>query len=133
MYIDFWELVKLGCEGNLFCIIASRSRLCIAGKSPHRWVVMNQSQPSTFNILTDAAENSFWIELQRAGLNTDMQTLHAYLTSNCIEQYHPVKSYLDSLPEWDGHDHIADLLGMVHCRDCTPEKRVRCVRLRKII
>ena len=84
--------------------------------------LMSQSQPSTFNILTDAAENSLWIELQRAGLNTDMQTLHAYLTSNCIEQYHPVKSYLDSLPEWDGHDHIADLLGMVHCRDCTPEQ-----------
>ena len=78
-------------------------------------------QPSTFNIMTDAAENSLWIELQRAGLNTDMQTLHAYLTSNCIEQYHPVKSYLDSLPEWDGHDHIADLLRMVHCRDCSPE------------
>ena len=84
--------------------------------------LMNQSQLSTFNIMTDAAENSLWIELQRAGLNTDMQTLHAYLTSNCIELYHPVKSYLDSLPEWDGHDHIADLLGMVHCRDCTPEK-----------
>ena len=84
--------------------------------------LMNQSQLSTFNIMTDAAENSLWIELQRAGLNTDMQTLHAYLTSNCIEQYHPVKSYLDSLPEWDGHDHIADLLRMVHCRDCTPEK-----------
>ena len=82
----------------------------------------SQSQPSSFNIMTDAAENSLWIELQRAGLNTDMQTLHAYLTSNCIEQYHPVKSYLDSLPEWDGHDHIADLLGMVHCRDCSPEK-----------
>ncbi|OYP67430.1 VapE domain-containing protein [Prevotella sp. P2-180] len=84
--------------------------------------LISQSQPSSFNIMTDAAENSLWIELQRAGLNTDMQTLHAYLTSNCIEQYHPVKSYLDSLPEWDGHDHIADLLGMVHCRDCTPEK-----------
>ena len=84
--------------------------------------LMTQSQLSTFNIMTDAAENSLWIELQRAGLNTDMQTLHAYLTSNCIEQYHPVKSYIDSLPEWDGHDHIADLLGMVHCRDCTPEK-----------
>ncbi|MCI6338303.1 MAG: hypothetical protein MR802_10335 [Prevotella sp.] len=26
--------------------------------------------------------------------------------------FHPVKSYLDSLPEWDGHDHIADLLRM---------------------
>ena len=73
-------------------------------------------------VLTDAAENSLWIELQRAGLNTDMQTLHAYLSSNCIEQYHPVRSYLDSLPPWDGHDHIADLLGMVHCRDCTSEK-----------
>ena len=48
--------------------------------------------------------------------------IRLHLTSNCIEQYHPVKSYLDSLPEWDGHDRIADLLGMVHCRDCTPEK-----------
>ena len=76
----------------------------------------------SLNLLSDAAENSLWIELQRAGLNTDMQTLHAYLTSNCIEQFHPVRSYLDSLPEWDGHDHIADLLGMVHCRDCSPER-----------
>ena len=31
-----------------------------------------------------------------------------------------MKHYLESLPEWDGHDHIADLLGMVHCRDCPP-------------
>ena len=48
--------------------------------------------------------------------------IRLHLTSNCIEQYHPVKSYLDSLPEWDGHDRIADLPGMVHYRDCTPEK-----------
>ena len=26
------------------------------------------------------------------------------------------------MPEWDGYDHIADLLRMVHCSDCTPEK-----------
>ena len=78
-------------------------------------------QPSTFNILTDAAENTLWIDMQRAGLNTDMQTLHAYLTSNYVKEFHPVKHYLESLPEWDGHDHIADLLRMVHCRDCSPE------------
>ena len=78
-------------------------------------------QPSTFNLLTDAAENTLWIDMQRAGLNTDMQTLHAYLTSNYVKEFHPVKHYLESLPEWDGHDHIADLLSMVHCRDCSPE------------
>ena len=78
-------------------------------------------QSSTFNILTDAAENTLWIDMQRAGLNTDMQTLHAYLTSNYVKEFHPVKHYLESLPEWDGHDHIADLLRMVHCRDCSPE------------
>ena len=78
-------------------------------------------QPSTFNILTDSAENTLWIDMQRAGLNTDMQTLHAYLTSNYVKEFHPVKHYLESLPEWDGHDHIADLLSMVHCRDCSPE------------
>ena len=21
LYIDFWELLKLGCEGNMFCLI----------------------------------------------------------------------------------------------------------------
>ena len=78
-------------------------------------------QSSAFNILTDAAENTLWIDMQRAGLNTDMQTLHAYLTSNYIKEFHPVKHYIESLPEWDGHDHIADLLRMVHCRDCSPE------------
>ena len=78
-------------------------------------------QSSAFNILTDAAENTLWIDMQRAGLNTDMQTLHAYLTSNYVKEFHPVKHYLESLPEWDGHDHIADLLRMVHCRDCSPE------------
>ena len=76
--------------------------------------------PSFLIPLTDAAENTLWIDMQRAGLNTDMQTLHAYLTSNYVEEFHPVKHYLESLPEWDGHDHIADLLGMVHCRDCPP-------------
>ncbi len=74
-----------------------------------------------FNVLTDASENTLWIDMQRAGLNTDMQTLHAYLTSNYVKEFHPVKHYLESLPEWDGHDHIADLLRMVHCRDCSPE------------
>ena len=78
-------------------------------------------QSSTFNTLTDAAENTLWIDIQRAGLNTDMQTLHAYLTSNYVKEFHPVKHYLESLPEWDGHDYIADLLRMVHCRDCSPE------------
>ena len=76
--------------------------------------------------LTDAAENTLWIDMQRAGLNTDMQTLHAYLTSNYVEEFHPVKHYLESLPEWDGHDHIADLLGMVHCRDCPPTSTSTC-------
>ena len=70
--------------------------------------------------LSDSAENTLWIDMQRAGLNTDMQTLHAYLTSNYVEEFHPVKHYLELLPEWDGHDHIADLLRMVHCRDCSP-------------
>ena len=78
-------------------------------------------QPSTFNALTDSAENTLWIDMQRAGLNTDMQTLHAYLTSNYVKEFHPVKHYIESLPEWDGHDYIADLLRMVHCRDCSPE------------
>lgn len=82
---------------------------------------IEKSAAQQFNVLTDAAENTLWIDMQRAGLNTDMQTLHAYLTSNYVKEFHPVKHYLESLPEWDRHDYIADLLRMVHCRDCSPE------------
>ena len=45
--------------------------------------------PSFLIPLTDAAENTLWIDMQRAGLNTDMQTLHAYLTvsTQCLSPH----------------------------------------------
>ena len=45
--IDFWELLKLGCEGNMFSLIDSRSWLCFAVKSPHRRVVFYRQNLAT--------------------------------------------------------------------------------------
>lgn len=65
MYIYFWELLKLGCEGNMFRLIDSRSWLCFAAKSPHRWVVFCRQNlaaisktPSRCNIISNHSRSS---------------------------------------------------------------------------
>jgi len=70
-----------------------------------------------YRALDDAAENSLWCELNRNGLNVDMQSLHTLLQSDYVEAYNPLRVYLDSLPAWDGKDYIGQFLAMVHCRD----------------
>jgi predicted P-loop ATPase len=39
--------------------------------------------------------------------------VNRFIDSTRIEQYDPVNTWLDKLPEWDGHDYIADLAARV--------------------
>lgn len=72
--------------------------------------------------LDDTAENTLWCDMQRCGMNIDMQTLTLLTRSDFAPDYHPMRAYLDSLPRWDGKtDHIGRLFAMVHCRDASPE------------
>lgn len=80
-------------------------------------------------IVDDHLVNSLWREMQLAGVNVDLQTLHNILGSNFVSDHHPFKDWIARLPPWDGHtDHIGRFFGMVHCADTDPEMFSRYTR-----
>ena len=67
---------------------------------------MKYSEDQTFKPLT---RNDMTIEAREQGLKSWDQDVNRFIDSTRIEQYDPVNTWLDKLPEWDGHDYIADL------------------------
>ena len=62
--------------------------------------------------LTKRAQNSIVLDMLREGLDNEgnPKTLcQLYLHSEAVPVYDPVRDYLEHLPQWDGHNHVADL------------------------
>ncbi len=59
--------------------------------------------------LDDRTLNTMTVEQLKAGGQSWTYGMKLLVESNAVPQYNPVKEYLDSCPQWDGHDHIADL------------------------
>ena len=62
--------------------------------------------------LTERARNSIVLDMLREGLDNEgnPKTLcQLYLHSEAVPVYDPVRDYLEHLPQWDGHNHVADL------------------------
>ena len=62
--------------------------------------------------LTERAQNSIVLNMLREGLDNEgnPKTLcQLYLHSEAVPVYDPVRDYLEHLPQWDGHNHVADL------------------------
>lgn len=73
--------------------------------------------------MTDLVENSLWCEMQRSGMNTDLNHIRTLLCSDFVEEYHPMKAYLDGLEPWDGTtDYIGQMAALVHCHNFTPDE-----------
>ena len=70
---------------------------------------MKYSEDQTFKPLTEEVRNDMTIEAREQGLKSWDQDVNRFIDSTRIEQYDPVNIWLDKLPEWDGHDYIADL------------------------
>ena len=70
---------------------------------------MKYSEDQTFKPLTEEVRNDMTIEAREQGLKSWDQDVNRFIDSTRIEQYDPVNMWLDKLPEWDGHDYIADL------------------------
>lgn len=54
------------------------------------------------------------LDAQSAGIVMGEKDIERITNSNHIAVYNPVDEYLNGLPEWDGHDYISDVAGMVH-------------------
>ena len=71
-------------------------------------------QPEPFNILDEMMENSIWMEMNELGYSCTVKTIQNLIYSDFSITYHPIREYLDSLPEWDGTDYIGILANSVH-------------------
>lgn len=59
-------------------------------------------------------ENSIWMEMNELGYSCTVKTIQNLIYSDFSITYHPIRKYLDSLPEWDGTDYIGILANSVH-------------------
>ena len=59
--------------------------------------------------LTDCDLNSLKVWLNLNDISCSKETLRSIIFSNQWPMYDPYRSFLEGLPEWDGHDYISDL------------------------
>ena len=74
---------------------------------------MKYSEDQTFKPLTEEVRNDMTIEAREQGLKSWDQDVNRFIDSTRIEQYDPVNTWLDNLPEWDGVDRIGPLAARV--------------------
>ncbi|MDD6099635.1 MAG: VapE family protein [bacterium] len=73
-------------------------------------------------IVDDHFVNSLWRRMQLEGINADLQTINSILGSDYVQDYHPFRQWIESLPPWDGTtDYIRQFFSMVHCTGTTDE------------
>ena len=74
---------------------------------------MKYSEDQTYKPLTVEVRNDMTIEAREQGLKSWDQDVNRFIDSTRIEQYDPVNTWLDQLPEWDGVDRIKELAARV--------------------
>ena len=61
--------------------------------------------------------NSLIIELAKAGIDISTGKLEILIRSELIPKYNPIRAYFESLPKWNGEDHILKLASYVPTYD----------------
>ena len=75
-----------------------------------------------FVLLDEAFINSIWIDLQIDGYKVSDSTLMKILNSKLTKEFNPLEDYFESLPHWDGEDHIGELARTVSIKDVSVGK-----------
>lgn len=71
----------------------------------------------TYQPFTTKARNSVCLEAQKEGLNVWDKDIDRYANSNRVSSYHPIESFLEELPAWDGKEHIRAVAGRITCQN----------------
>ncbi len=83
------------------------------------------SEDQTFKPLTEEVRNDMTIQARELGMKSWDQDVNRFIDSTRIDQYDPVNTWLDNLPQWDRHDHIADLANRIPTTQPHWEKYLR--------
>ena len=84
------------------------------------------SDDQQFKPLTEEVRNDMTLKAMELGLKSWDRDVNRYIDSTRIEQYDPVNTWLDKLPQWDGYDYIADLAQRVPTDQPHWEKYLKC-------
>lgn len=68
---------------------------------------------AAYTTLDDRAENSLWRAIQKEGIVCRIAEVRQILGSDFIPVFNPFRHYFDTLPGWDGKDHLATLVETV--------------------
>ena len=71
------------------------------------------SNDQSFKPLTEEVRNDMTMRATELGLKSWDRDVNRFIDSTRIEQYDPVNTWLDSLPQWNGHDYIKELAARV--------------------
>ena len=75
-----------------------------------------------FSSVDDHFINSLWRQMENDGMEVDTKVINNILGSDFVTDYHPFKSWIESLPAWDGEtDYIRQFFSLVHCKDTSDE------------
>ncbi len=83
------------------------------------------SEDQTFKPLTEEVRNDMTMLATELGLKSWDRDVNRFIDSTRIEQFDPVNTWLDKLPNWNGHDYIADLAARVPTTQPHWEKYLR--------
>lgn len=88
-------------------------RNAITKKVMFREIAAKEYEPCKYNDIWRLLQHNLKEFGNRAKVPlSDVQTL---LESNFVKEYHPIKDYFHSLPEWDGEDYILKLGEHIEC------------------
>ncbi|MCQ2243381.1 MAG: virulence-associated E family protein [Bacteroidaceae bacterium] len=73
--------------------------------------------------LTNQDVNDLWRRMRLSGLKVKLNEVQNILGSRFVPEYNPLVEYINSLPEWDGHDYIRDIVDGIVLKEDTPENR----------
>jgi len=77
-------------------------------------VFCKKSELVEVNILDEREIETMRCEMEQdTGKRVLPRDVQSVLKSNFAQLFHPVRSYLDALPEWDGKDRVAELAALV--------------------
>lgn len=73
--------------------------------------VSESNEPAPWGILTAEELNSIVrrAKLKGIGGESPRTNIEEYIGSKVVPNWDPIKDYLEALPTWDGHNHVADL------------------------
>ena len=86
-------------------------RNVVSGKTEYR-----HKDCEEWTIITEETMNSIVRQAKKDGIGDNKsprQDIDEYVKSDAVRKFSPVGDFLDALPEWDGHNHIADLFNRI--------------------